>query len=159
MLGSVGPESLEAGLFTAAIGTARDQPAEYGPHWQGFVKRYGMRFTGVATSNLMEVGLGGAIGEDPRYPRMGPGPLKKRIGNVVLMTFAAKRRSGGTAPAYARFAAIPGSNFLSNTWRADSESRASDALIRTGYGFLGRLVGNAWNEFWPSVKPHIFHRR
>lgn len=156
-LETVGPESLQVGLFTAGIGTARDKPPEYGPHWEGFVKRYGMRFTGIATSNLMEVGLGGLIGEDPRYPRMGPAPFKKRFGNIFVMAVAAKRRSGRLSPAYARFAAIPASNFLSNTWRADGEAHASDAAIRTGYGFLARVAANAWEEFWPSVKPHVFH--
>jgi hypothetical protein len=157
-LETVGPQSLLTGLFTAAVGTARNKPREYGPHWEGFAKRYGIRFTGIATSNLMEDGLGAVIGEDPRYPRIGTAPFGKRLGNVVLMTVAAKHRNGQTAPAYARYGAIVGSNFLSNTWRADSEAHASDALTRTGWGFLSRLASNAWHEFWPSVKPHVFHQ-
>src|SRR5215470_10033991 len=51
-------ESLFAGAFTASVGTARDSPKEYGPHWDGFAKRYGMRFTGVASGNVIEAGLG-----------------------------------------------------------------------------------------------------
>src|SRR5208337_3317909 len=80
---SVGPESLFAGAFTAAYGTARDKPEEYGPHWYGFGKRYGMRFTGVATSNAMEAGLGEIWGEDPRYFRANGRPFLERVKNVV----------------------------------------------------------------------------
>jgi hypothetical protein len=155
---SVGPESLLAGAFTAAIGTARDRPPEYGPHWDGFGKRYAMRFTGITTSNLIEAGLGAAWGEDPRYFRLGRGPLKNRIRYALVMTVAAKRRNGRSGPAYARLIAIPGNNFLSNTWRADGEATTHDALIRTGYGLLGRAAANAWDEFWPSLKSYVFGR-
>ena len=48
---TIGPQSLAAGMFTAGFGTAKNGPREYGPHWGGFGERYGMRLTGVATSN------------------------------------------------------------------------------------------------------------
>lgn len=156
---TVGPESLGGGLFTAGIGTARDKPVEYGPHWDGFASRYGMRLTGVATGNAMEAGLGSLWGEDPRYFRAAKGtPLKGRIGNVVLMTFAARGRDGNLMPAYARYIATPGNNFLSNSWRADSEATNKAAALRTMWGFVGRMGGNAFNEFWPTAKKHLFHR-
>jgi hypothetical protein len=152
---SAGPESLLAGGFTAAIGTARDKPAEYGPHWLGFTKRYGMRFTGVATSNAMEAGLGSFWGEDPRYVRAPERSTRGRIGNALLLTVYARNRDGRNKPAYARYAAFAGSNFLSNTWRADSESDASSALARTGWAFVGRLAANAFDEFWPDLSVHL----
>ncbi len=66
---TVGTRSLAGGLFAAGFGTARDAPHEYGPHWEGFGKRYGMRLTGVSTGNAMEASLGSLWGEDPRYFR------------------------------------------------------------------------------------------
>jgi len=119
---TIGPESLAGGLFTAAFGTAINRPKEYGPHWEGLGKRYGMRFTGIATGNLMEASLGALWGEDPRYFRATGQSVKARIKNVIVMTFVARQADGGMAPAYARYAGISGNNFLSNTWRADSES-------------------------------------
>jgi hypothetical protein len=151
---SVGPESLIAGAFTAGIGTARDKPEEYGPHWYGFGQRYGMRFTGVATSNAMEAGLGAIWGEDPRYFRANGKPFLERVKNVVVLTVVARRRDGRYSPAYARYMAITGSNFLSNTWRANSEADTSSALTRTALGFVGHLVDNTFQEFWPEVKKH-----
>ena len=58
----------------------------------------------------------------------------------------------------ARFVAIPGNNFLSNTWRERSEADTNHALERTALGFLGRMAGNTFEEFWPDVKQKIFHR-
>jgi hypothetical protein len=156
--GTIGPESLAGGLFSAGWGTLFNTPKEYGPHWQGFGERYGMRLTGIATSNVMEAGLGSIWGEDPRYTRDPEAPFKNRIGHAIKMTFMAQNREGGLMPAYARFVAIPGNNFLSNTWRADSEATANRAAIRTGLGFLGRLGSNTFEEFWPDVRQKVFHR-
>jgi hypothetical protein len=75
------------------------------------------------------------------------------------MTFMAQDRDGNSIPAYARFIAIPGSNFLSNAWRAPGDDTASRATIRTGLGFLGRFGDNTFDEFWPDVKQKLFHRR
>jgi len=158
-LETFGPESLLVGTFSAAIGTGRDNPQEYGPHWDGFAKRYGMRFTGVAASNTIEAGLGALWGEDPRYVRNQNLPFKHRIGNVFLFSFAARNRAGKVKPAYARYIAIPGNNFLSNTWRVNSEATTSAALTRTGYGILAEISSNAWEEFWPDVKRIVFKRQ
>jgi hypothetical protein len=158
VVGTFGPQSLLVGTLTAGIGTARNEPEEYGPHWDGFAKRYGMRFTGVAASNTIEAGLGAIWGEDPRYIRNQNLPFKRRIGNVFLLSFAAHNRQGKLMPAYARYIAIPGNNFLSNTWRVSSDATTGDALSRTGYGVLSKIAGNAWNEFWPDVKRRVFKK-
>jgi hypothetical protein len=153
--GTLGPKSLIVGVFSAGISTADNTPREYGPHWDGFAKRYGMRLTGVATSNTMEAGLGAIWGEDPRYVRSADPAFKKRLGHVFLLTFTALNREGELKPAYARYIAIPGSNFLSNTWRADSVSNSNHALTRTAYGFLFKLASRAWTEFWPDIKQKV----
>ena len=131
---------------------------EYGPHWDGFAKRYGMRFTGVITSKTIEAGLGAIWGEDPRYVPALDKPFKERVGHIFVMTVMATRRDGHLRPAYARFIAYPSSNFLSNTWRVESVSDTSHALARTGYGFLGKIATNALKEFWPDAKKYIFKR-
>ena len=155
---TLGPESLLAGVWSAGIGTARDMPPEYGPHWGGFGDRYGMRLTGISTSNLMEAGFGAIWGEDPRYFRAAGQPFGRRIEHIFVMTVVAPRRDGHYAPAYARLIAYPGNNFLSNTWRVTSESTTTKALERTGYAFSGKIVLNAWTEFWPDVRKVVFKK-
>lgn len=68
---AIGPESLGAGVVSAAWNTGFNNPPEYGPHLDGFARRYGMRLTGVATSNAIEAGLGSVWDEDPRYRAAG----------------------------------------------------------------------------------------
>lgn len=156
---TIGPRTLAGGIFTSAYSTALNNPREYGPGWEGFGKRYGMRLTGLATGNLMEAGLGAFWGEDPRYFRAPNQSFGRRVEHIIKLTFATRRRDGAYGPAYARFIAVPGNNFLSNTWRVDSESRTRDALIRTVEGFLGQMAANAFGEIWPDVKSRVFHRK
>ncbi len=155
---TIGPASLFAGGVSAGFGTWTDAPHEYGTHWDGFAKRYGMRTAGVATSNVMEAGLGALIGEDPRYRKASAGDtFGQRVGHIVKWTFLAPNRDGDLHPAYARYAAIAGSNALSNTWRADSEADTTHFLTRTALGFMSHMAGNTWDEFWPDAKRKMFH--
>lgn len=156
---TIGPPHLAGGLVTSAFGTALDRPKEYGPGWPGFGERFGIRLSGVSTSNTMEASVGALWGEDPRYFRVPEESFGARLRNVTKQTFLARRRNGNFAPAYARFVAIPGSNFLSNTWRPDSEANNHDAVLRTLEGFAGRMSANAFEEFWPDVTAHLFLRR
>ncbi len=149
--GTVGPKSLIGGVFSAGIGTAFNNPYEYGPHWNGFADRFGMRLTGISTGNAIEATLGAAWSEDPRYFHTVHAAFAERAKNVVDLTFRAYHDDGERHPAYARFVAIFGNNFLSNTWRVQSEADWQHAMIRSAEGFGGRFVSNAFSEFFPQV--------
>lgn len=151
-LSTAGIESLLfAGPISAGWGTAFDHPHEYGTSWEGFGQRYGMRLTGVSTGNAMEASLGALWGEDPRYFRTEGQPFKKRVRNVIDMTFRAYRDDGQRHFAYARLAGNVGNNFLSNTWRVPSESDWQSASIRIAEGIGGKFAGNAVYEFVPDA--------
>jgi len=154
---SVGPQSIGLGIFKAGIQTAGNHPPEYGPHWEGFGKRVGIHVAGVVSSNAMEASIGSLWGEDPRYFQVGDRPVSERVKNVVVMTFAARYPEGNLGPAYARYIAKAGSNFLSNTWRAPSESSTNDALSRMAFSYVSKLAANAFKEFWPYILRRI-HR-
>lgn len=155
---TLGPTSLLGASVGAGLGTWENVPRPYGPHWDGFAKRVGVNVAGSATSHTIEAGLGAAWGEDPRYARAAEGPFKNRLGHVFRMVYMAKDRDGDLRPAYARFAAIPASNFISNTWRSGHDATAGRALSRTAFGFLGRLSGNAFKEFWPDIGGRFFRK-
>lgn len=152
------PSHLFGGAISSALGTAVDRPKEYGPHWGGFADRFGMRLPSIVVGNAMEAGLGTITREDPRYFRVPEASFGSRVKSVIKQTFEARRPDGDYAPAYARYAAYAGSNFLSNEWRVPSESNTHDALLRTGEGFLGKMAGNAFAEFWPDVERRLLHR-
>ncbi|MCU1312159.1 MAG: hypothetical protein JWO20_3284 [Candidatus Angelobacter sp.] len=159
VVSTVGPMSLfVAGPLSAGLGTWRDRPEEYGTSWEGFGKRYGIRLTGVSTGNAIEASLGAVWGEDPRYFRSPDQAFGPRVKHVVKATFMAPGVDGRWRPAYARYAGNIGNNFLSNTWRAESENSAGDAVVRCISGVAGRMAGNAFKEFWPTIKRKVFKK-
>jgi hypothetical protein len=103
--------------------------------------------SGAVTGNAIEAGAGLGLREDPRYFRVPDRRFKARIGNVVQLTFAARSYHSSLGPAYARYMAIVGSNFLSNTWRAHSEANTHHVLLRASEGLAGRMASNAFSEF------------
>jgi len=145
---TVGPKSLVVGVFSSAWDTAVNVPEEYGPHWSGFAKRYGIRLTGIGATNTIEAGLGSLWNEDPRYVRSGKGTLLDHVKYAGRMTFEAERADGSLALAYVWFIVVPSANFISNSWRAHSDRSVGDALVRTALGFTGRFFGNLVQELW-----------
>jgi len=156
---TIDPANLAGGIFEAALGTAPNRPKEYGPHWGGFAKRYGIGMSQSVTGNAIEAGGCLILREDPRYFRAPDRPFKARVRNVVRLAFAARAGNGSFGPAYARYVAVFGNNFLSNSWRVNSEANKHDALLRSAESFGGVLASNAFEEFWPDVKKWLFHKR
>jgi hypothetical protein len=107
---------------------------------------------------VLGAGLGAVWGEDPRYVRDRGASFGHRLGHAAKLTFMAENRDGNVMPAYARFIAIPGSNFLSNAWRAPGDDTVERATIRTGLGFLDRFGSNVFDEFWPDFRQKLFRR-
>ena len=160
LVSTTGPSSLfGAGPLSAGLSTAFNNPEEYGPHWQGFGKRYGMRLTGVSTGNAIEATLGTAWGEDPRYFPSPNHAFGARVKYIIKTTFLAPRRDGRWGLAYARYAGNVGNNFLSNLWRVDSENDPGNAGLRCVWGITSRMGANAFAEFWPGVKKIMFKKK
>jgi len=159
LIGTLGPSHMAGVVIVSAGGTAVNRPPEYGTHWSGFADRFGISVAGSAVGNAMEASAGLLFHEDPRYFRASKGTFKSRVGSVIRQTFSARTANSSFAPAYARYLGIVGGNFLSNTWRVHSEANAQSALLRSSEGFAGRMATNAFAEFWPDVKKHVFDKR
>ncbi len=135
---TIGPANLAGGAFASAFSTGTNSPKEYGPHWDGFFKRQGLRLTGSATSNLMEAEVGALWGEDPRYRRFSNGRIRDcPAWHAIKSSVLAYDRNGDHMPAYARYAAISSSNVISNAWRPDSQRTVGDTTARIGFGVHG----------------------
>ena len=154
-LATFGPAAMGTSLLTAGFGTLRNRPEEWGPHWDGFGMRYGSGLGRRVISKGVDVGLGAIWGEDPRYRRVGPGPMKARLGNIVKMVVLSYDESGHLMPAYARYSGIAASSLLAQTWLPESQKSANATLGRIGMGFVDRAIGNTMREFLPDLKKKI----
>ena len=150
--GVIGLHSLTlVGPLAAAVQTGFNQPSEWQQSWAGFGKRYLQREADVAISNSIEAGLGAFWGEEPRYIRSGRRGIRARAKYVILTAFVTQRRDGHLAPAWGRYAGNTLNNVIENTWLPPSATTVGHTVLGSALGFLSRIGGNAWEEFWPDV--------
>ena len=150
--GTVGRRSLTVvGPLATVWQTGFNSPEEWGRGAAGIAKRYAQREADVAISNTIEAGLGALWGEEPRYIRSGRKGIWPRARYAMKTVFLTQRRDGRLKPAWGRFAGNTVNNLIENTWLPPSVTTPGQTALRSGLGMLGRLGGNAWEEFWPDV--------
>jgi hypothetical protein len=150
--GTIGKRSLTVvGPLATAWQTGFNTPEEWGRGFSGVAKRYAQREADVAISNTIEAGLGALWGEDPRYIPSGRKGIWPRARYAMKTVFLAQRRDGSLRPAWGRYAGNTLNNLIENTWLPPSMTTGRQTAIRSGLGMLGRLGGNAWEEFWPDI--------
>lgn len=150
--------SLSVGVLAASWQTHIDIPTEWGRTWSGFGKRYLEREADIVFSDSLEAGLGSIWGEEPRYIRSGQRGVWPRARYAMKTVFLTQRRDGHLAPAWGRVIGNTVNNVIENTYLPASATTTEQTLYRTGSGFLGRLGGNMFSEFWPDLVRRL-HRK
>ena len=59
---------------------------------------------------------------------------------------------------YLRIAGNTLNNVIENSWLPPSSRTVGNTLLRSAFGFLSRLGGNAWEEYWPDAWRKLRHR-
>jgi hypothetical protein len=153
--GTIGARSLGVGVLATAWQTGWNKPEEWGRTWRGAGKRYLAREADVAISNTIEAGLGAIWDEEPRYIAAPPGTVRSRVAHALKTVMLAQRRDGHLAPAWGRYAGNVLNNIIENAWLPPSITTSRQTVIRSANGFLGRIAGNLWEEFWPDIRRRI----
>jgi hypothetical protein len=156
--GTIGLRSLEAGLVATTWQTAWNTPEEWHRGWSGLARRYGAREADVTISNSIEAGLGAIWDEEPRYIPSGLHGFGARTRYAAKTVFLAQRRDGHLAPAWGRYVGNTLNNVVENAWLPPSITTPRQTLFRSADGFLGRFIGNMYDEFGPDAH-HLLHRR
>lgn len=148
---AVSPRRFAGNAISSALGTWANSPVEYGPHWDGYAKRVGLRLSTGATGLLTEAAIGALWNENPRYVRARGEPLRARFSNVFKQVILSKNFEGKYVPAYARYVSTASNHFLTNAWRPDSHATVGRAVTRIQLSFVDRIISNTLNEFGPDV--------
>jgi hypothetical protein len=156
VIGAIGIRSLTVvGPLSAAWNTAWNTPEEWERTWSGFGKRYAQREADVAISNTIEAGLGALWHEEPRYIRSGRKGIMPRARYAMKTVLLTQRPDGHLAPAWGRYAGNTLNNLIENAWLPPSVTTPGQTVSRVGLGFLSRLGGNLWEEYWPDVRARL----
>lgn len=138
---------------SAAIGTARDAPHEWGRGPLGFAKRAGSALGGHIVKASVELGVGAMHHENLHYQRSGLQGTWPRIKFAVKSTFIVPRTNRpGKTVALGRVSGNMSAGLISRVWQPASSAGLGAGLMSGGIG-LGADVGvNVAREFWPQKK-------
>ena len=153
---AVDPAVFGFSLLDAGLSELNDSNKGYGHGPSGFFKRYGASyadsFDGTIIGNAVFPSL---LHQDPRYYRLGSGPVKHRLLYAVGSTVICKGDNGKWQPNYSNvlgnFAAGGISNLYYPAEDRGFSQTTSSALTVTAEGALGSL----FVEFWPDIRRHF----
>jgi hypothetical protein len=146
---------------SAALGTARNHPREWGRGPAGAAKRFGSSFGQHALKEGIQFGVGSALHENLHYQRSNKHGVLPRMAYAVKRTFIVPKtnRPGKKTPAVGRVAGNMGAGVMSRAWQPASTAGLGAGLATGGIGLGADVGANMAREFWPRKHKRHVRRR
>lgn len=141
-----GPFSIGRAVAAAGISTAKDSPEEWGPHWDGFGKRFASNMGRSVMKNTMMYGLDEALKVDSYYYRSQKKDTGSRVYNALISPVTARTETGKRVFGFPRIVSTYASSVIvSETWYPGTNWKDG---LRNGTYTLGINAGfNLIKEF------------
>lgn len=139
---------------SAAIGTARNRPKEWGGGVGGFAKRAGSSFGTHVAKESIQFGVATLHHENLHYQRSNLHGKWPRVKYAVKSTFIVPRTNHkkGKTVAAGRIAGNMGGGMVSRVWQPASAAGIGSGLATGGIGLGADVGANVAREFWPRKK-------
>lgn len=145
---------------SAAIAQGFEVPEAWGPHWDGYGKRYASGFANGLSRQVFALGLQDILHEDPRYFPSSESGFTPRLRNVLKQVLIEKKDNGQATFATSRVVSALGAGFLTNTWQPKGNGSFGDGLERGGLSLVGDAAFFFLQEFIPRARNSSFrHHR
>ena len=143
-----------AALF-ATLYQLEDQNPSFGQGMQGYAKRFAGAYGDQMIGNMMTEGIVPALlHEDPRYFRLGRGPMRHRLGYALTRIFVTRMDSGRNSFNFAEVLGNSAAVAVSNAWYPDTRT-ASDNAEKLAIQLATDAFSNVLKEIWPDVKRRL----
>ncbi len=159
---AVDPVTFAGAGLSAAIGQARNDDREYGQGAAGYGKRFGVAYLGETSNSFFSnFAYPVLFRQDPRYFRLGTGPVKRRIGYALTREFvttsdaADRHRVFNWSSVLGAFSAAALANAYLPTRNQGWGPTMTRSASSIGFGSASGLVA----EFWPDIRRKFFTRK
>jgi len=142
----------------AGISQASNQFPEYGQGAAGYGKRYGAAMLDVVNGGFASTAFCVLLKEDPRYFRLGSGPIVERVLYSVAQQVSAKNDQGKRTFNWANVLGTFTSSAISNAYYPKPNRGFSLTMNRAMVSLLWGFTGELTDEFGPDVSRKLFHR-
>jgi hypothetical protein len=139
----------------AGIGQAEDSDRGYNQGLKGFARRYGANYGDNFDGNLWgNAILPSLLRQDPRYFRLGHGPILHRALYSISTTFRTRGDSGNWQPAYSNILGNLIGAAISNVYYPNypDDERGLYPTLRRGLSVTYQgTIGGLLEEFYPDI--------
>ncbi|HVH85689.1 MAG TPA: hypothetical protein VM912_03140 [Terriglobales bacterium] len=155
---SFDPFNFGAAGLQAGLSQASDEFPGYGQGAAGYGKRYGASFADQVSSNFFaNFFYPTLLKEDPRYFRLGHGPVKHRLIYALEQELVVRKDNGRRGFAFDNVLGAFTSGTLSNAYYPTTDRGVGLTISRSLISILYGSAGGVVSEFWPDVQRKLHH--
>jgi len=148
----IDPINFVGAAFDAAQAQADWDDAPFGQGATGYSKRFAASVADSATGDFFGVFLYPAIfHQDPRYYRLGQGPVKVRILHALEHRFVAVSDSGHPMFNFSEWFGTVSSKTVSNLYHPGNPRGFGPTVNRVGFSVANDMAWDVLREFWPEI--------
>jgi hypothetical protein len=149
---SIDPETFLSSGFDAGISQAQNDDAQFGQGGAGYAKRFAASYTDEAQFRFFkEFAYPTVFSEDPRYYRMGQGPVGKRLLHAVAHSVLAYNDHGQRMFNFSEWLGEVSGKSLSNLYHPGAQRGFGPAAEGIAYDVAMDVGFDELREFWPEV--------
>ncbi len=139
----------------ATLYQLENQNPSFGQGMSGYAKRLAGSIGDQTVGNMMTEGImPSLLHEDPRYFRLGGGPVWSRTRYALTRIFVTRTDSGHTTFNFSEWGGNAAAVALSNAWYPDTRT-VSDNVQKLLIQCATDAFSQVLKEFWPDVKRHF----
>jgi hypothetical protein len=149
---SVDPETVLGAGFDAGISQAENDDPSFGQGGKGYAKRLAASYTDeVQFRFFKEFAYPTVFSEDPRYYRMGEGPVGRRLMHAVAHSVVAYRDNGRPMFNFSEWLGEVSAISLSNIYHPGAQRGFAPAAWGLAYDVALDIGYDELREFWPEI--------
>lgn len=142
---------LGAGWDAAWSQRDHDDPS-FGQGTRGYLRRYDAALVGNVSGEFFNTFLYPAIfHQDPRYYRLGQGPVHHRLAHAMRHIFVAHSDNGNLMFNFSEWMGTASSKALSNLYHPGNERGFGTTAQRAGMSITSDMAYDVLKEFWPEI--------
>jgi hypothetical protein len=158
---AIDPYTFSIALIVAGLGEAEDSNTGFGWGPGGFAKRAAAAYAdNVIGNTLGNAVLPTILHQDPRYFRLGHGPIRRRVFYAIGTAFVCKHdNTHKWEPNYSNVLGNMLAGEISNLYYPASSNSNFGQTIETGLTVtVEGAFGSTLEEFWPDISRKFLHK-
>jgi hypothetical protein len=149
---AVDPETFLAAGFNAGISQAENNDPSFGQGGAGYAKRFAASYTDqVQFRFFKEFAYPTIFREDPRYYRMGQGPVKRRMLHAVTHAVVAYNDNGHPMFNYSEWLGEISGTSIANLYHPGNQRGVEPAARSVAIDVASDVGYDMLREFWPEI--------